>query len=107
MPQGPDLGLDFVFKDKVLHLVAFAGFEVLAWRALRYLRPEWGVGWLLVGSCALAIAAGALLEIWQAVLPTRQAELLDWVADSLGALLAAAALWRVAKARQPGRAVAE
>jgi len=107
LPQGPDLGLDFAFKDKVLHLVAFAGFEVLAWRALRYLRPEWGVGWLLVGSCALAIAAGALLEIWQAVLPTRQAELLDWVADSLGALLAAAALWRVAKARQPGRAVAE
>lgn len=107
LPQGPDLGLDFAFKDKVLHLVAFAGFEVLIWRALRYLRPSRGVGWLFASSCLVAAAAGALLELWQALLPTRQAELLDWIADSVGALLAAVLLWRAAKANQTGRAVAE
>ena len=100
LPQGPDLGLDFAFKDKLLHLVVFAGFELLIWRALRYLKPGRGVGWLLVSSCLLAAASGALLEFWQALLPTREAEVLDWIADALGALLAAALLWR-SKANEP------
>jgi VanZ family protein len=41
----------------------------------------------------VSIALGGLLEIWQSALPTRQAEGLDWVADSVGALLVTAMLW--------------
>jgi VanZ family protein len=49
---------------------------------------------------AASTALGALLELWQAFLPYRSAELLDWVADALGAALAAlllVAFWRLAE----------
>ncbi|HEX3597829.1 MAG TPA: VanZ family protein, partial [Polyangiaceae bacterium] len=35
---------------------------------------------------AVASALGGLLEIWQLLLPWRTSEVLDWVADTLGAV---------------------
>jgi hypothetical protein len=93
LPQGPNLGLEFEYGDKVLHLLAFGGFDFFAWRAFRYLWPERRPSWHLWTSCVVSIALGGLLEIWQSALPTRQAEGLDWVADSVGALLVTAMLW--------------
>lgn len=98
IPQGPP-GAQRL-NDKVLH---FIGFGLIAWlwcRACRYLAPAAPI-WTAALRGGLASAAlGALLELWQAFLPYRSAELLDWVADALGALLAAlltAAFWRLSE----------
>jgi VanZ family protein len=76
-------------SDKTLH---FIGFGVLAWlaqRAVRYLRPQAPLLLICVWGFALSGALGGLLELWQALLPYRTCEFLDWVADVLGAGLAA------------------
>lgn len=93
-PQGPETEPVFAFQDKVLHLVAFAGLELLVLRALGHLRPAKGRTWLLGVSVALSCLLGGLLEFWQALLPSRQADALDWLADVAGALVAALASWR-------------
>jgi VanZ family protein len=41
-----------------------------------------------------------LLELWQGLIPTRQADAVDFLADLLGALLVAAVLWRWAAPRE-------
>jgi VanZ family protein len=77
-------------SDKLLHAL---GFGVFAWLTVRAVRAHWPAagrrGALLAGFAASA-GLGALLELWQALLPYRSAELLDFVADALGALLAVA-----------------
>jgi VanZ family protein len=99
LPQGPDTGLEFDHADKLLHLVAFGGFQLLTWRAVRYLYPARTPVWQLWCAVAASILAGALLEVWQSFLPTREAETLDLVADALGALLVAGALWLLVRAK--------
>ncbi|HEY6729135.1 MAG TPA: VanZ family protein, partial [Polyangiaceae bacterium] len=93
-PNGPETEPVFALQDKVLHLLAFAGLELLVLRALRHLWPAKGRAWLLGVSVVLSCLLGALLEFWQALLPSRQAEALDWLADVAGALLAALGSWR-------------
>lgn len=93
-PQGPEVEPVFAFQDKVLHLLAFAGLELLVLRALRHLWPAKSRAWLLTVSLALSCLLGGLLELWQALLPSRQADPFDWVADAGGAALAAFASWR-------------
>jgi VanZ family protein len=77
-------------SDKLQHCV---GFAVLAWmwcRALGKLRPGYGVRRSMLGGFLVSVAVGGALELWQALLSYRSCELLDWVADSIGALLGAA-----------------
>lgn len=93
-PQGPQIEPVFAFQDKVLHLVAFAGMELLLLRALCHPWPAKGRAWLLGVSLLLSCVIGALLEFWQALLPHRQADPLDWAADAVGALIAAFGAWR-------------
>jgi VanZ family protein len=92
--------------DKVEHATAYA---VLAWLAARGLRsaaadPGWAV--------ALASLYGVSDEIHQAFVPGRSPDVLDWAADTAGALLAlylfhrlrarrAAALSELASAPEP------
>jgi VanZ family protein len=89
--------------DKLLHLAAFCGFEWLLELALAELPARARVGLAL----AAAVGTGVALELVQAALPHRSAELLDCIADTLGALLGALvlhlALGRVTalRARQP------
>jgi len=95
LPQGPDAKLAFAFQDKLLHLLAFGGFAIVVWRALRHLWPAKERSWVLGVSLGVAAFVGGMLELWQALLPTRSAEALDWLADVAGALLAVLGLWRV------------
>jgi len=86
---------DWLPRDKVTH---FAAFGLLTWLVLRALRFELvasNYGRLIVASIGLSSLIGALLEAWQSLLPYRTAEFADWVADSMGALLAGLAchLW--------------
>lgn len=87
--------------DKVLHALAFGGqFFVFAGagRVLGLGAPR-----SVPIAAALALASGAALEIWQAFLPYRTAEWMDFVADGVGVGLAVA-LWSVI-ARRFGRVV--
>jgi VanZ family protein len=57
---------------------------------LRQLRPRSNI---VIGGL-LTCALGALLEVHQLGIPGRSAEVLDFVADALGAWSAAFAVWR-------------
>lgn len=81
--------------DKLEHLLAFGGFVWVLELALLELRP-WSRRMLAVLVSSLA---GLGLELVQSALPHRSAEVLDFVADASGALLAGAlsalaAAWR-------------
>ena len=86
-------GPGFRFADKVWHFVAFAVLALLLARALRH----WGRRPLVAGRDAALGSAGlgALLEVLQSFTAFRSAELLDLVADALGALVAYVALRRL------------
>jgi VanZ family protein len=72
-------------SDKLLHFAAFGGFEWLLELAFAELPPRSRT----VLAVAAAVGVGVALELVQAALPHRSAELLDCVADTLGALLGA------------------
>jgi VanZ family protein len=73
------------FNDKALHLIEYGILAVLCYRAFR-----WAAGPVAARQAvALAIVAasvyGLMDEAHQAMVPTREASLLDWVADTIGA----------------------
>jgi VanZ family protein len=86
LPMGPQQTAGL--SDKTLHFIAFGVLAWLCWRALRELRPDAPVWLPLLGGFTASVLCGGVLELWQALLPYRSCELLDWVADALGALLA-------------------
>ncbi len=79
---------DLLPRDKVNH---FGAFGLLTWLVLRALHFEFSpitYGRLIVASIGVSSLIGALLEAWQLMIPYRSAEFGDWVADTLGAILA-------------------
>lgn len=89
MQGGPTLGPEFDLKDKVGHLVAFGLVQITHARAAEFIfepRRSLSMVW---GAAVSATLVGAILEAWQAFLPYRTAEVLDLVADGIGAVLAA------------------
>jgi VanZ family protein len=96
LPQGPQLPSAIPFADKLAHLLGFAIMQWVLFRSVHFLWPEQPGSWKLWRAFVVASCLGALLELWQALLPSRSMELLDWVADTLGALLMALWLGRTA-----------
>jgi VanZ family protein len=92
-------GPEFRFADKVWHFLAFAVLAALLARVLGH----WGRRLALAArDGALASAAlGALLEVLQSLTAFRSAELMDLIADSLGALAAYFVLRRLSAASDP------
>jgi VanZ family protein len=78
--------------DKLLHLVAFGGMQLLFVRAARYRFRALGFGRLNLLALGAVSAVGLLLELWQSTLPHRSAEALDFIADTAGGALAAGLL---------------
>jgi hypothetical protein len=76
-------------NDKVLHAVVFGFLVPVAFGAVSYYRrgSAWGRSLLL--ALLYSVTLGGLLELWQGLLKYRSRELLDWVADGAGALVAA------------------
>jgi VanZ family protein len=101
----PDLGdMPGLPWDKLAHFAIFGGMLLLVMRANAYLLPLWAPSRRLMVGAATASALGGLLELHQAALPARSAELLDWVADTLGVALAAGLWWWVRRDQpNPGR----
>jgi VanZ family protein len=79
-------GPDFELKDKVWHLAAFGGLSGLLSRSVAY----FGRSPLQAARDAslAGIALGGLLELLQSLTGYRSSDWADFLADSLGALLA-------------------
>jgi VanZ family protein len=87
--------------DKYLHATLYAGFATLLIRALAggWRRPV-TVG-VVVATVAIAAAYGVSDEFHQSFVPHRSVEAMDVVADTVGASIAAIALyaWDIIRAR--------
>lgn len=80
----PDLGFDFSY-DKIVHLLVFGLLATAVLRIPRLFNKGWR------GICitvALISLYGALDEYHQSFTAGRYVELDDWIADTLGAILA-------------------
>ncbi|HYQ41398.1 MAG TPA: VanZ family protein [Polyangiaceae bacterium] len=78
----------WVASDKLLHALAFGGLALLLARALHWLRPHLTLARKLWVGLAGSSLLGLLLELCQAFTPYRSSDAWDWIADSVGALLA-------------------
>jgi len=76
----------FVAADKFWHLIAFGGLAAMCFRAIHHFKVS--VRRASVWAAVAASGLGALLELMQAFSPYRSAELADFAADALGALIA-------------------
>ncbi len=84
----PSIGFSY---DKLAHLLVFG---LLATAALRIPRIS-NLGWRGVFITILLISTfGALDEYWQSFTADRAVELNDWIADSLGAIIASILYYR-------------
>jgi VanZ family protein len=91
VPQPSIEGL-YVPLDKIDHLVAFCGLQVLCFRALRYELPGRTRRRMLWLAALVSVLFGILLELYQLGLPDRSAEVADAVADAIGAVVGATVL---------------
>ncbi len=82
----PEVGL--VATDKLLHALVFGGLALLLARAAHWARPSAALSnKLLLGSAGSSLL-GLLLELCQAFTVYRSADIWDWIADTVGAMLA-------------------
>ena len=102
----PSLETPMLFsgQDKVLHAAVYALLGLLLLAAQP--RQAQGYSWQQVGISALiASLYGLSDEIHQYFIPGRSSEVLDWVADTVGALIAASLLaWLSRKWKSAGAA---
>jgi VanZ family protein len=82
---------ELAFSDKLAHFGAYAGLTALLSLALSYQR-KWRrfAANPFVWAAAIATIYGGFDELHQAFIPGRSCELLDFVADAIGAGLGAA-----------------
>ena len=87
----PDMGPTFPFKDKALHLAAYALLAALFVRACRW---TWSGRFsrlqLMLLGIGFATLYGVSDELHQSLVAARQAEFMDVVADFAGSVLGAA-----------------
>ena len=92
VPQ-PEVDTGFPI-DKLEHAIAFLIMQLLAYRALRHVRPGHSRSKLAWTAAGVSLGLGVALELYQLGLPHRSAELADAVADAVGAGLGAIVLGR-------------
>ncbi len=101
----PSLETPMLFsgQDKVLHAAVYALLGLLLLAAQP--RQAQGYSWQQIGiSVLIASLYGLSDEIHQYFIPGRSNEILDWVADTVGALIAASLLaWLSRKWNSAGR----
>ena len=87
----PRLAIDLANAvwDKLLHSAAFGGLALLYWIGLGFRAPL--PSWILVTTI------GALDEFHQIFIPTRTADVLDVVADAVGAAIVILVLQRLSR----------
>ena len=90
-----------VGDDKLAHFLGFALMQALAVPALSFLRVPGRPMARWIAAAGFASLVGAGLELWQATLPHRSAEWMDWAASTLGALLGVGIVNLLADTRPP------
>lgn len=88
LPFAPGVGL-----DKVTHLGAYGLLSYLLFRALHVTFHRAAIWRIATAAAVLATLYGASDEVHQLYVPNRQAEILDLVADGIGAFLTAGICW--------------
>ena len=96
MSHPPSLdGANVVGMDKVLHACAFGFMQLVVLRAVRYEGSKLSFSGQNRLAFVLVCAVGGILELVQMTTTYRSAELLDFVADAVGAgIVAALVEWR-------------
>jgi VanZ family protein len=90
----------FEFQDKLLHFTAYFLMGILAGRSSRhFVKPAYLLAIVSIGFCSLY---GASDEWHQSFIVGREADSLDWVADTVGAIVAMFFLTRFYPYRKPG-----
>lgn len=82
-------------SDKALHLIEYAVFGVLAYRAFRWAAGPAAARRAVLFTIVVASLYGMTDEIHQAFVPLRESSWLDWVADTLGGMIGAVGAKRV------------
>lgn len=100
----PEEHVPFVmhFSDKVLHAVEYAVLGALCYRALRGSGSDAWRQQAIPVAILLASLYGASDEVHQAFVPFRDANWLDWVADTVGAVIGVTVMHRVSSLRPAG-----
>jgi len=107
VPMTSDRWLPTIFQhgyDKAGHAALFL---VQAYLCTRVAEPRLGLRRALLIAVAFSVTFGAVTELRQRTIPTRDADPADLAADAAGALVAAAAMplsRRWSRARAPARA---
>jgi VanZ family protein len=89
IPAPPDVPAGIPHLDKVVHVLLYAGQGWLVARALRMRRPR------TLLAALLGIAAFGAFDEWHQLFFARDPDMLDWIADMLGASIGIAAASRV------------
>jgi VanZ family protein len=84
-----------LFSDKILHAVEYAMLGGLFYRAFRWGTNDAVKPWAGLLAVAAASLYGLSDEIHQAFVPNRESSGLDWLADSVGALVGVATARRL------------
>jgi VanZ family protein len=90
----------FVIKgvsDKVLHAVEFGMLALLCYRAFRWAAGPVVARQAVVLAIVTASVYGLTDEVHQLFVPLREASWQDWLADTVGATLAAVGVGRITK----------
>lgn len=87
----------FMHQDKIFHMGAYFIMAIFAWRVFNEYLSKPKV--IIITSLFFCSLYGVSDEWHQSLVPGREADLLDWVADTLGALIALSMLhyYRVLK----------
>lgn len=81
----------FTHEDKLVHASAYALMAWLAWQVFGQRRPA---SWPLVGICVLFCSLYGASDEWhQSFVPGRDADVFDWLADTIGAGLSVMVLF--------------
>jgi len=87
-----DTPLDFPNKDKLIHATAYAIMAYAAWMAFQHHIEKYLL--LMLASVLFASMYGISDEFHQSFVIGRDADIWDWLADTVGASIMAAALYR-------------
>lgn len=93
----------FPFRDKGVHFCIYTALAFLIIRAARISWPSRSALRVAVFGAFMTILWGLSDELHQAFVPGRSADVMDWLADALGALTAASASliwWRLRGAQR-------
>ena len=98
----PPLRVPFPYSDKLAHFTIFGVLSFLLGRAAG---GSWGWSWFRVACVAVMVRSlyGISDEWHQSHVKGRSVEVADWIADTLGAVIAQAVLYWFYGRRNPGR----